>query len=109
MMAGSFSLGGGSAGRNFTVSRREGGGPASLAGPEKSKGMSAEQQADAKRNYVASVCRPVDVSNLLPNDLKNQIKNLHSRICKLEAEKYDLEKRAERQEYDVSLFALSKN
>jgi troponin T len=101
MMAGSFSLGGGSAGRNFTVQKSEGGGPASLAGPEKTKGMSAEQQADAKRNYVASVCRPVDVANLLPNDLKDRIRDLHKRICKLEAEKYDLEKRAERQEYDL--------
>jgi troponin T len=103
MMAGSFSLGGGGAGRNFAVQKGEGGGPASLAGPEKAKGktMSAEQQAEAKRNYVASVCRPVDVANLLPNDLKDRIRDLHKRICKLEADKYDLEKRAERQEYDL--------
>lgn len=102
MMAGSFSLGGGSAGRNFTVSKGEGGGPASLSGPEKkTRGMNPEQQAEAKKNYVGSVCRPVDVSNLLPNDLKDRIRDLHKRICKLEAEKYDLEKRAERQEYDL--------
>ena len=48
------------------------------------------------------VCRDVDVSNLLPNDLKEKIKQFHARICKLEGEKYDLEKRSERQEYDVS-------
>ena len=102
MMAGSF-IGGGSAGRNFTINKKEGSGPASLAGTEKkAKGLSAEEQAEAKANYLSIACRPVDVSNLLPNDLKEKIRQLHSRICKLEAEKYDLEKRHERQEYDVS-------
>lgn len=45
--------------------------------------------------------RKMDSGNMLENDLKNQIRILHQRICKLEAEKYDLEKRHERQEYDL--------
>jgi len=50
---------------------------------------------------MAIVNRPADVSNMLPNDIKAKIKQLHARIVKLEGEKYDLEKRKERQEYDL--------
>lgn len=50
---------------------------------------------------MSIVNRSVDVSNLLPNDIKAKIKQLVARIVKLEGEKYDLEKRHERQDYDV--------
>jgi len=92
------------AGRNFTVSKGEGGQKmANLTGESggSRKNRSAEEVAEAKRNYMSIVNRPVDISNLLPNDLKSKIKQLHARIVKLEAEKYDLEKRNERQEYDL--------
>lgn len=52
---------------------------------------------------MSIVNRPVDISNLLPNDLKAKIKQLVARIVKLEGEKYDLEKRNERQDYDVCI------
>lgn len=44
----------------------------------------------------------IDVSNLFGAELKVKLKELHQRICKLEADKYDLEKAHERQEYDVN-------
>jgi len=63
--------------------------------------MSKDQQEEAKRAYLAALEKNADVSNLMVNDLKERIKGLHQRICKLEADKYDLEKRHERQEYDL--------
>lgn len=45
--------------------------------------------------------KPEDVSNNLPNDIKEKIKRVHAKIVRLETEKYDLECRQERQEYDL--------
>ncbi|KHJ98614.1 hypothetical protein OESDEN_01403, partial [Oesophagostomum dentatum] len=65
-------------------------------------GMTKEQQEEAKRAFLAAVEKSIPVSSdLAADDLKAKIKELHQRICKLEAEKYDLEKRHERQEYDL--------
>lgn len=107
MMAGSFAgLGGvaGGTGRNFVVNKgekEEGGEQSQTSGPVGRRGPTKEQIAEAKKNYLSIVNRPVDVSNLLPNDIKIKIKQLHDRIVKLEGEKYDLEKRNDRQEYDL--------
>jgi len=108
MMAGSFAgFGGGvGEGRNFTVSKGEGGESEKPGQSGKSAGggmkpMSAEQKGAAKSNYMSIVNKPVDVSNLLPNDIKAKIKQLHAKIVRLESEKYDLEKRHERQDYDL--------
>lgn len=65
--------------------------------------MTKEQQEEAKRNYLASVKRTIDFENTAPAELREKIRQLHQRICKLEADKYDLEKRHERQEYDVMI------
>lgn len=104
MMAGSFAAhASGSEGRNFKINSKgeQAAQFGNLAQGAKQDGQTKEQQEEAKASFLAAVCRPVDVSGLLPNDLKERIKQLHSRICKLEAEKYDLEKRHERQEYDM--------
>uniref|UniRef100_A0A914PX20 Troponin T n=1 Tax=Panagrolaimus davidi TaxID=227884 RepID=A0A914PX20_9BILA len=103
MMAGSFAGAvSGAGGPNFVVSKKDKADKlGNLVAGKAEKGLSKEQLADARKSYISSACREVDVSNLLPNDIKDQIKKLHDRICKLEGEKYDLEKRAERQEYDV--------
>jgi troponin T len=65
-------------------------------------GMTKDQQEEAKRNYLASLEKGSDIPNLSMSELKDRIKSLHQRICKLETDNYDMEKRHERQEYDVS-------
>ncbi|KHJ82784.1 hypothetical protein OESDEN_17521 [Oesophagostomum dentatum] len=105
MMAGSFAAATGHGqppGRNFVITKSDQAAQfGNLAQGKTKEALNKEQQEEAKQNFLAAVCRYIDVSNLLPNDLKERIKGLHARICKLEAEKYDLEKRHERQEYDV--------
>ncbi|KAK6035027.1 hypothetical protein COOONC_27468 [Cooperia oncophora] len=104
MMAGSFAgHASGSEGRNFKINSKgeQAAQFGNLAQGSKQDGQSKEQQEEAKAAFLAAVCRSVDISSLLPNDLKERIKTLHNRICKLEADKYDLEKRHERQEYDM--------
>ncbi|KAK5969855.1 Troponin T skeletal muscle [Trichostrongylus colubriformis] len=104
MMAGSFAgHASGGEGRNFKINSRgeQAAQFGNLAQGVKQDGMSKEQREEAKAAFLAVVCRSVDISSLLPNDLKERIKTLHNRICKLEADKYDLEKRHERQEYDM--------
>lgn len=88
------------AGRNFVIPKREKTDSAGPIGP--SKGPSKEEKEAAKKAFVGALMRrKMDPSALLENDLKKQIVNIHKQICKLEAEKYDLEKRQQSQEYDL--------
>uniref|UniRef100_A0A158R5A5 Troponin T n=1 Tax=Syphacia muris TaxID=451379 RepID=A0A158R5A5_9BILA len=99
MIAGS--LGGVSAegGPNFVINKKKRDNFGSIT---KKQGPTEEERKEAKNAFSQAIRRrKADSSNMLENDLKNQIRILHQRICKLEAEKYDLEKRHERQEYDL--------
>lgn len=88
-------------GPNFVVNKS--GKPSNLINEEKKNkfGLSKEQKEEQKNNFMAALAKPDDVSGMLPNDIKDKIKKLHAKIIKLETEKYDLEKREERQGYDL--------
>ncbi|VDM30187.1 unnamed protein product [Toxocara canis] len=107
MIAGSLGATAASAektGRNFVVQKRERGDTFGSKAQKQEK--SNEEKEAAKKAFVAAISRKPNVSELLVNDLKQKIIQLHQRICKLEAEKYDLEKRHERQDYDVCLLSF---
>jgi len=101
MMQGAALGGAGGEGLNFVVNKAE---VSSLFGaPEKkARGPSKEQIAEMKKVHMASIQRKrPTVSDMLPNDLKDAIKRLHATIMKMEGERYDLEQRTHRQEYDL--------
>lgn len=99
LMAGSFAAGTAAGGKNFVIQKSEKGDQLKSVAKQE---MSEEEKSAAKQSFMEAIQRrAANTVDLLPNDLKNQIKQLHSRIVKLEGEKYDLEKRHERQEYDL--------
>uniref|UniRef100_A0A0M3IIA3 Troponin T n=1 Tax=Ascaris lumbricoides TaxID=6252 RepID=A0A0M3IIA3_ASCLU len=63
--------------------------------------MTKEQQKQEKENFLAAIAKTLDFNELKGIELKEKIRQLYQRICKLEADKYDLERRKERQEYDL--------
>lgn len=105
MMATAFTsvVSGTSGGRNFVLPTKSERADkfGNIVQAKQEMSLTKEQQGEVKRNYLSSVRKTLDISNLSPNELKNKIRILHQRICKLEADKYDLEKRHERQEYDL--------
>ncbi|KAJ1354099.1 Troponin [Parelaphostrongylus tenuis] len=105
MSGAAFTATAGQGGRNFVIPKKSENRNdkfGNIVQAKQEMGMTKEQQEEAKRSFLASVARGVPISaDLSSSDLKAKIKELHQRICKLEAEKYDLEKRHERQEYDL--------
>ncbi|CAI2356339.1 unnamed protein product [Caenorhabditis sp. 36 PRJEB53466] len=102
MIGGGFQTGQG--GRNFTIPKKGAQNDkfGNIVQAKQEMGMTKEQQDEAKRAFLATIRKGIPTAaEISPNELKAKIKELHQRICKLEAEKYDLEKRHERQEYDM--------
>lgn len=64
-------------------------------------GLTKEQQEEQKKKHLADLAKPLDMAGLDVNGLRAKIKDLHARISRLEGEKYDMEKRRDRQEYDL--------
>uniref|UniRef100_A0A914C2T3 Troponin T n=1 Tax=Acrobeloides nanus TaxID=290746 RepID=A0A914C2T3_9BILA len=93
--------GAGQAKRNFTVSKKQEGDGSEPTAAEKKSGITPEQREENKKAYINMVCRKMNVEDMLPNDIKDAVKKLHQRLTRLEGEKYDLEKRHDRQDYDL--------
>lgn len=53
-------------------------------------GMTKEQQEDQKHAHLEAFMRSINLDSLSGSELKNKIKELHQRICKMETDKYDL-------------------
>jgi len=64
-------------------------------------GLTKEQQDEQKKRALADLLKPIDTAGLDVGALRTKIKDLHARISRLEGQKYDMEKRRDRQEYDL--------
>lgn len=96
----------GGEGRNFVIPKKTAASDAAskfgnIVQAKQEMGMTKEQQEEAKRNYLEQMGKTMDLSGISGEELKEKIKEIHQRICRLEADKYDLEKRHERQNYDL--------
>ncbi|CAI5455664.1 unnamed protein product [Caenorhabditis angaria] len=103
LMGGGFNPAGGT-GRNFTIPKKGTSNDkfGNIVQAKQEMGMTKDQQDEAKRAFMASIRKGIlEASEIPASELKAKIKELHQKICKLEADKYDLEKRHERQEYDL--------
>uniref|UniRef100_A0A914ZAZ9 Uncharacterized protein n=1 Tax=Panagrolaimus superbus TaxID=310955 RepID=A0A914ZAZ9_9BILA len=61
--------------------------------------LTQEQHEEAKQEFIAKTANNIDIENA--NDLKALIREMYERICKLESDKYDLEKRHIEQHYQI--------
>ncbi|PAV86482.1 hypothetical protein WR25_16902 isoform A [Diploscapter pachys] len=101
-----FPAGGGTGGRSFTIQKKNREAKdekfGNIVQAKQEMGMTKEQQEEAKRNYMNAIQKGIpEVDEVPASELKTKIKELHQRIVKGEGFKYDLEKRHERQEYDM--------
>jgi len=64
-------------------------------------GLTKEQQEEQKKKHLADICKPIETGGLSVEAVRAKVKELHERIVRLEGVKYDLEKRRDRQEYDL--------
>lgn len=71
-------------------------------------GKTKEQLAEDKRIAMSFRVKPLDIDGLSVDDLKKKATQLWDMIVQLESDKYDLEERKKRQDYDVSITWLYK-
>ena len=69
-------------------------------------GKTKEQLQEDKNIAMSFRIKPLEIEGLTVDKLKEKAKEMWEIIIKLETEKYDLEERQKRQEYDVSKLNL---
>lgn len=61
-----------------------------------------EQLAEEKKVALSIRVKPLNIEGLSVDELKKKANELWEQIIQLESDKYDLEERSKRQDYDVS-------
>ena len=75
---------------------------ANLADARKEMTKTREQLEEEKRISLSIRIKPLSLDGLYKEDLRSTATELWQTIVRLETEKYDLQERQKRQDYDVS-------
>lgn len=90
---------------NFVITKRSGSAEPEDEEEEKEqtgKGRKSKEQLEAeKRAILQQRIKPLEISGFDSGKLKEKAKELHNLICRLEGEKYDLEKQFKAQQFDM--------
>lgn len=92
-------------GPNFVISKRGGGGGSGEAEGEGKEKKSKEQLDAEKKAILKQRIVPLSIDGMDQSGLAEKAKELHKLICRLEGEKYDLEKRFKTQQVDMQELA----
>lgn len=88
--------------RNFVITKREGGGLAEDDEDSENTERKSKEQLEAERRAILQQrIQPLNIDGFNEGKLTEKAKELHKEIYRLEAEKYDLEKRFKEQQYDM--------
>jgi len=74
-----------------------------LSSAQIERNKTKEQLEEEKKISLSFRIKPLDIENLSVDKLKQKATELWEAIVKLETEKYDLEERQKRQDYDVGI------
>jgi hypothetical protein len=77
-----------------------------LSSAQIERNKTKEQLEEEKKISLSFRIKPLDIENLGVDKLKTKATELWEAIVKLETEKYDLEERQKRQDYDVGICVL---
>ena len=69
-------------------------------------GKTREQLAEEKKIAMSIRVQPLNFDGMQPSQLRAKAEQMWNLIIKLETEKYDMEERMKRQDYDVSFFLI---
>lgn len=75
-----------------------------LSSAQLERNKTKEQLEEEKKISLSIRIKPLEIDNLSIEKLRYKANDLWETIVKLETEKYDLEERQKRQDYDVSIF-----
>lgn len=78
-----------------------------LTSAQVERNKTKEQLEEEKKISLSIRIKPLEIENLSIDKLRVKATELWESIVKLETEKYDLEERQKRQEYDVSFYKQS--